>query len=118
MSAEAKEYTGPASGMRDSNWLAVEDLMAIPSGQVEVTIAKVLNHGRVQFQSGKPKEKTFTLAFAGKQRELVLNATNRKRLVKKFGLDVAKWVGQKVILGIEEDKLPAGGRGPTIRVKE
>lgn len=56
----------------------------------------------VEFErDGGGKEVKPTISFVGKQKALVLNATNTEKLCKKFGGDSEGWIGKKVLLGTE-----------------
>jgi len=109
-------YEGPASAMKDSDWLAVEDLQASGRPHIDLTIERVLLHRNVQFEKGRTEAKKYSLAFKGAEKQLLLNATNRKRLVSMYGGSTKDWLGKRVRLHLEEDKLPAGGRGPCTRI--
>ena len=47
------------------------------------------------------KEVKPCISFVGKQKAMVLNATNTEKLCKKFGGDSDGWIGKKVLLGTE-----------------
>jgi hypothetical protein len=47
------------------------------------------------------KEVKPAISFVGKEKAMVLNATNTEKLCKKFGGDSDGWVGKKVLLGTE-----------------
>lgn len=69
-------------------------------------------------QDGRKQPKLFAVKFSGKERQLVLNATNRKTLAGKFGTDTKAWKGQKVLLYVKDGvRNPAGGTTKGIRIK-
>ena len=110
-------YTGPSGGLKKpSQWLASEDLNI--GTEVKVTIEDVLRHKGVEFDKGR-KEDIGTLKFAGREKQLVLNATNRKTLVRLFGTDTKEWRGKAIAIYVETGvRLPTGGKGLGLRVKE
>ena len=117
---ECKEFTGMASHMRDSEYLASEDFkVADKDGyvQVVVTIEKVLERRNVIFEGGRKKPRIWTLRLVGKERELVVNATNREMLKKLFGPDSRKWIGQKILLWVDTTVKLKGESKPGIRIK-
>lgn len=111
-------YEGPASEMKDSDWLSVEDMQASGREHIDMTIERVLEHQNVEFEMGRKKARCFSIAFKGAGKQLLINATNRKRLVRMFGGNTKDWLGKRVRLHLEEDKLPKGGRGPCTRIIE
>jgi hypothetical protein len=114
-----KPYTGTVTGMKQaSKFLASEDLIGL--GEVQVEIAGVFEHQGEKMQDGR-KTDLFSIAFKGKNKRMVLNATNRRTLAMAFGSDVNLWVGKKVILYVQGGvRNPAGGEpvtGLRIRAK-
>jgi hypothetical protein len=95
----AVEFEGRSGEMRDSPWLASEDILGL--GDVKVTIEKVERHNNIEFEGGRKKPVVFSITFKGKNRRLVLNGTNRKTLVEKFGNDVRSWKGKEVVLYVQ-----------------
>ena len=114
----AAEYTGNVSGMRVSPWLASEDLEGM--GDVPATIEAVYKHADVTMQDGRKLKIMFALQFAGKDKQMVVNATNRKTLAGAFGANVKKWHGKHVLIYVASGvKNPAGGapvKGLRIRI--
>jgi len=96
----SEEFTGKASEMRKSDWLASEDLED-RGGSVIVTIEQCQRHLNVEFEAGRTEKKVYTLKFVKAEKELVLNATNRKTLTELFGRDVKDWKGKKVELFVQ-----------------
>ena len=117
---ESEQFTGLSREMKkESPWLASEDIF--DSGDVEVEIEGVFKHKDAVFDDGR-KETVHSIKFVGKRKQLVLNATNRKRLVTLFGTTrVQDWVGKKIVLYVDRNvRLPGGKRGEVtcgIRVK-
>lgn len=110
-------YSGPSGGLKKpSQWLASEDLNI--GAEVKATIEDVLRHKGVEFDRGR-KEDVGAIKFVGKDKQLVLNATNRKTLVRLFGTDTKEWRGKSVCIYVEAGvRLPSGGRGLGLRIKE
>lgn len=114
--SESATYEGRTAAMRTSQWLASEDLDGL--GEVEVTIEAVYLHKDAVMQDGRKQPKLFAVKFSGKERQLVLNATNRKTLAGKFGTDTKAWKGQNVLLYVKDGvRNPAGGTTKGIRIK-
>jgi hypothetical protein len=113
-----EEFTGRSGEMRlNATWLASEDLLDV--GEVTVTIEKVFKHIGAEFEEGR-KADVFALKFAGKEKQMILNATNRKRLVKLFDTtDTKKWVGKSITLYVDRNVRNPKGGGKTngLRVK-
>ncbi len=114
--SEQTAFTGRAGAMRVSPWLASEDLDGL--GDVPVVIEAVFCHKDVAMQDGRKQAKLFAIKFTGKERQMVLNATNRKALVAKFGTDVKAWLGKEILLYVKDGvRNPAGGTTKGLRVK-
>ena len=108
-------FEGRTSEMKDSPWLASEDLMGLGDGPV--TIEKCLRHKNVEFDKGRVEDTVFTLVLAGKKKQLVLNSVNRKTLVAKFGTNVKDWADKKVHLYVDPNVRFAGKTVNGIRIK-
>ena len=91
------EFSGRSSQMRESEWLASEDIVGL--GDVAAEIEHIFKHEQVEFDEGR-KETVHAIAFKGKKKQLVLNATNRKTLVNMFGPETTEWIGQTVKLHV------------------
>ena len=116
MSETATPFEGRTGAMRSSPWLAAENLDGL--GDIKCVIEGVFMHTKVRMQDGKEQAKIFTLKFVGKDMELVLNATNRKTLASKFGVDTKQWKGKEIILFVQDGvKCPSGGKCKGIRIK-
>jgi hypothetical protein len=117
---KSEEFTGRSPAMKkEGPWLSSEELM--DAGEVTVEIEKVFRHVDAEFDEGR-KETVHALKFVGKERQLVLNNTNRKTLVAKFQTtDVKQWIGKPVTLFVVHGiRKPGGKKGETtcgIRVK-
>jgi hypothetical protein len=111
-SFHTEPYTGTVSGMKDSPWLASEDLLGL--GSVEVEIAGVNKNTDVPMDGGRKEACLYSVAFKGKQKQMILNATNRKTLSRAFGADIDGWIGQTVKLFVQDGiRKPGGKRGET-----
>ena len=112
-----QDNKGPSGIARDSTWLTSEDL---PHDKDSiVTIESVTLRRNLTMQGGRPKNVALSLKFVGKQRELLLNATNRKTLAALFQTnECGAWFGKRVALFVEQDvRRPDGTRGPAVRIR-
>jgi hypothetical protein len=112
-----EKFEGRSALMRTSPWLAAENLDGLPDQTCE--IEDVLLYKNVSMQDGRKKPQVFALKFKNKDMQLVLNATNRKRLVMLFGTITKEWRGKSVKLYVDDNvKNPSGG-APTkgIRIR-
>lgn len=112
----SEEFEGYTSEMRESPWLASEDILGF--SELPVTIESVHRHKNVQFDQGRKKDVVYAVKFAGTTKQLVLNATNRKTLVRMFGSNVKRWKEQKVSLYVDTKVKFAGKLTNGIRIKE
>jgi hypothetical protein len=111
-----QEYKGPSGIARESNWLTNEDLPH--DRDVVVTIEKVVVRKNVKFQGGRTKKVYLSLKFEGKERELGINATNRKVMNALFTSKTAAWKGKTVALYVEQNvRYPDGTTGPAVRIR-
>lgn len=95
----ASSYRGPSGIARESPWLTHEDLT--DGKDVVVTIEDVLLRKDVTYEGGRKKPKVLALKFKGKERELAVNATNRRVLNDMFGTDTGGWVGKPIALFVQ-----------------
>ena len=103
-----EEYTGSVSDMSNSEYLASSDIEGL--GDVQVEIEKILRLTNVKIDGVKTEAEKFALKFKGKDKKMILNATNRKTLSKMFSAKVTEWKGQKVKLYVEHGvRNPKGG---------
>ena len=112
----SEEFEGYTSEMRESPWLASEDILGF--SELPVTIESVHRHKNVQFDQGRKKDVVYAVKFAGTTKQLVLNATNRKTLVRMFGSNVKRWKEQKVSLYVDTKVKYQGKLTNGIRIKE
>ena len=110
-----EEYDGPSGAMKDSLWLASEDLLAA-EGDVEAIIESVLYAEGVELNGGR-KENKFVIQFKGKQKRLILNNTNRKMLVRLYGAQTANWKGKPVTMYVDHNVKFAGKKTDGIRFR-
>lgn len=111
-----KEFTGFANAMRQSPWLSCEDISAA-GGRATVVIERTNEHEDIKMEEGRVLPKCYSVKFVGKDRELILNATNRRALVSAFGLRVKDWVGKTIILYVQDGvRSPKGGKTSGIRI--
>lgn len=111
----SEEFIGRSAEMRVSPWLAAEDIDGL--GDVKVTIAKVRKHANVEFEQGRKKEVAYSLGFEGKQRELLLNSTNRKTITAMFGPEIKDWKGKSITLYIDPNVKLKGQTVKGIRIR-
>jgi hypothetical protein len=78
----------------------------------------VHRHKDVAFDQGRKKDVVYAIKFAGTKKQLVLNATNRKTLVRLFGSNVKRWKEQRVCLFVDDKVKLAGKFVNGIRIKE
>lgn len=110
-------YDGPITAMRTSPWLASEDLLDRPGMNAHVTIECVHKHNDAKMQDGRKEAEIFTLKFAGKAKEMVINATNRKTLLAVFG-PIKEWTGKEIEIYVDQNvKLVGGGKGNGLRIR-
>jgi hypothetical protein len=108
-------FEGRSAEMKkDSPWLASEDIMGL---EIEVEIEKVFRHQDVEFDAGRKEKTVYSIAFVGKKKQLVLNSTNRKTLVAKFGVNVKDWAGKKATLYVDQNVRLMGKKVCGIRIK-
>ena len=105
---KTETYTGKVSGMKTSPWLASEDLLGISPQQV--VIAGVYKHEDVPMDGGRKENLLFAVGFEKIQKQMILNATNRKSLSRQFGADTKQWIGKTVTLFVQDGVRKPGGR--------
>jgi hypothetical protein len=105
---KTETYTGKVSGMKTSPWLASEDLLGISPQQV--VIAGVYKHEDIPMDGGRKEKLLFAIGFEKIQKQLILNATNRKALSRQFGADTKQWIGKTVTLFVQDGVRKPGGR--------
>ena len=82
----------------ESDWLKAAD---IKGKNVSVVIESV---GEIHFDAkeGQSAQDKATLKFAGKDKGVVLNATNTDTLIKAYGSNSDGWIGKEVGLNTKE----------------
>jgi len=81
---DATQYTG------SDQYLKAEDLKG---RTVDLEIESVELE---TFGEENPKEHKLALFFKGREKGIISNKTNTKRLVEKFGSETDKWKGRKI----------------------
>jgi len=113
---KSEVFEGHSSEMKkNSPWLASEDLLG--KGDVEVTVKAVHRHKDVEFEAGRKEQVVYSIEFEKASKQLVLNSTNRKALVAKFGANVKDWCGKKVTLYVDTDVKMMGKKVCGVRIK-
>ena len=116
MSSKPQEFTGRSSEMKKNTpWLSSEDL--IGRGDVPVEIEAVYRHSNVEFDAGRKEPVVYSVKFAKADKQLVLNSTNRKTLVQKFGVNVMDWTGKAVVLYVDTSVKMMGKTVSGVRIK-
>lgn len=100
---QKQKFEGRSAEMKaDSPWLAAEDILGLPP--LSVKIKEVFFNKNVKFDKGRTEDR-YSLAFEGKKKELLVNSTNRKRLVNMFGPESKEWAGKTIKLYTEKTNL-------------
>lgn len=116
MTQQSQVFEGRSAEMKkDSPWLASEDLIGL--GDVKVLIDSVHRHVDVEFDAGRKEKVVYSIKFKGKSKHLILNSTNRKTLVAKFGVNVKDWAGKEVTLYVDPNVRMMGKTVPGLRIK-
>ncbi len=112
----AASYTGPSGGLKKSTiWLASEDIGL--DVERNVTIQDVELHKNVKFDQGRTEDKVPALRFEGQDKRMILNSTNRKMLVRLFGMDTKDWRNKRVALYVDPDVKMAGQKVNGLRIR-
>lgn len=78
----------------DSDWLSAADL---PQGkEARATISEIVE---VTFKPGEPAK--LGMKFKGKEKGVVLNKTNAKRIAHVYGPSTGAWIGKEIFLYTE-----------------
>ena len=100
---QSKEFEGRSAEMKKPTvWLASEDLIGLCP--VKVTIEGCYFNKAAEFDGGR-KENVYSLKFQGKEKQLVMNSTNRRAMVAMFGPNVIEWKGKQVQLTVVDCKM-------------
>ena len=111
MNKTEKEVTGSWKKFHDYRFLAAEDL----TQDVKVTIDKVVTD---EAFNGREKETVMVLKFIGKEKGIICNKTNAKRITRIVGSQkVEDWKGVEITLTTESVSA-FGTTTDAIRVKE
>ena len=107
-------YTGPAGVLRDTNWLSAE---SIPSDRdTPVQIEAVIRRKVVKFKN-EEKRGYGSLRFAGKDKELGLNATHIHVLCALFGSNTGDWRGKWIALYVDPEVSSFGKIVSAVRIR-
>jgi hypothetical protein len=94
-------YTGSSSNMKESPWLASEDILD-KEGGVPVTVEAVTKTEGAKFEGGREEKKpVYSLKFKGKEKEMILNGVNRRAMVEMFGTATKNWVDQEITIYVQ-----------------
>ena len=74
----------------DDTWLKADDLKG-RTVELEITDVEV-----VTFGSDEAKDHKLGLFFKGREKGIVSNKTNTKRIIEAFGAETAGWKGKKI----------------------
>jgi hypothetical protein len=109
-------YTGPSGALKkDTMWLASEDIGL--DREVRVQVEAVELYRNVVFDQGRKEPKVGALKFVGKDKRLVLNSTNRKTMVRAFGMDTRGWHLAWIALYVDPEVKFAGEKVCGIRIR-
>lgn len=111
---KGESFQGVASEMKESDWLAVEDIEDF--APVNVKVEDVILHRNVAFEAGRREPKVYSLKFAAKRKQLPLNATNRRAMQKAYTSDTKQWRGKSITLTVEPLKREFNGHTHGIRI--
>ena len=115
MPDNCEEFKGRASEMRDSDWLAAEDLRGL--GDIKVVIDKIVRHRDVKFEDGKNHAVVYAIKFKGKHKHLKMKACIRKIMNDARGPKVTEWAGCGVTMFVDESVQCKGQRVGGIRFR-
>lgn len=106
---KSEPFAGNVGQMKtDARWLASEDIIGL--GEIKLTINGVVRNEDVPMDGGRKEKLLFSLRFDRSEKQMILNATNRKTLAAAFGADTKKWVGQEVVVYVLDGIRKPGGR--------
>jgi len=89
-----------------SKWLAKSD---VGNDEVIAVLTDVVIE-TIRDKDGTSKEK-YAVSFDAFDKPLILNATNKSFLGEAFGKDATKWVGNKVVVYVDNSIIYNGSRG-------
>ena len=100
---QSKKFEGRSAEMKKPTlWLASEDIMGVCP--VTVTVEGCFLHKGAEFDGGR-KEDVYAMKFTGKEKQLVMNSTNRRTMVDMFGVNVNDWEGKSIELTVVDCKM-------------
>lgn len=100
---QSKEFDGRSAEMKKPTpWLASEDILGVTP--VRVKVESCFLHTQAEFDGGR-KEDVYALKFEGKEKQLVMNSTNRQMMVSLFGPSVKDWQGKHIDLIVVDCKM-------------
>lgn len=112
---KGRSYAGPSGGLKkDAFWLASEDL---GSREVVAVIEDVLLYDDVAFEKGRKESGVPALKFVGKEKQMILNATNRKAVARLYGLETKDWRGKSVTIYVDGNVNFGGKTVSGLRIK-
>jgi hypothetical protein len=80
---------------KESNYLKAADLNG------STPTVKIAGVELVEFENDGKKEQKPALILDGKQKKLVLNATNTENLIRKYGAQSEGWIGKDLMLSTQ-----------------
>lgn len=110
-----KEFNGNLNTFRESIYFASEDIEH--KDEVELKINSIEEHRNVTFDGGRKKERVLAIGFENQNKKLVLNSTNRKKLMAHYGNKVSEWKGKKISIYIDNKVRLMGKLTRGIRIK-
>lgn len=83
---------------RPAPWLEAEDVLEA-GGRIEAMIGVVKRYPEITFADGHTETNMHAIHWHGDEmKPLLLNKTNRQRLVATWGPHVSGWMGRRVLL--------------------
>lgn len=102
-----ESYSGLAGELKKpSPWLASEDVGL--NVEKLATVLDVQLHRNVKFDQGRIEPKLGALKFKEFPKQMILNSTNRKMMVRLFGMNTELWRGKIVALYVDPEVKMAG----------
>lgn len=100
----AERFRGDSTEVCTSSspWFSSEDIPADSWDGIVVQIEDVLVRKGVKFNKGKSRPRELCLKFAGIDKELVVNVTNRRIIDGMFSPATERWVGKWVTLYVQK----------------
>lgn len=107
----AKQYRGDSTEVCTSSspWFCSEDIPSDSWDRFVVQIEDVFERRGVKFFKGKSRPSELTLKFAGIEKELVVNVTNRRVIDGMFSPSTPNWIGKWVTLYVQKGITTGGG---------